>query len=72
MKKTDIEIGFKIRTLRQSAGLTQAQLAKKSGVSTSEIQKLESGKTKFGHVSVDRGMKIANALGVQIIDIIGY
>ena len=72
MKRTDIEVGFKIRALRQSAGLTQAKLAEKSGVSTSEIQKLETGKAKFGRVSIDKGMKIAENLGVDISDIIGY
>ena len=41
---TSKDLGYRLRTLRQGAGLTQEQLAEKVGVSTQQIQKYESGR----------------------------
>lgn len=38
-----LEIGLRVRALRESAGLTQAALAKKMGVSQQVISRIESG-----------------------------
>ena len=40
-------LGILIRSERRKAGLTQKQLAKKSGISTEYISKLETNKTNF-------------------------
>ena len=54
-------IGSKIRYERQKAGLTQAQLAKKIGVSESRISQYERG---LENPRVCTLLKIADAIGV--------
>lgn len=58
-----IEIGFRLRTMRQQAGLTQEQLAEMLAVTSQQIQKYESGKSKL---NTDRLQQVANALSVPI------
>lgn len=43
-KETLMEMGIRIKRLRLTNGLTQAELAKRSGVSAGTISNLESGK----------------------------
>jgi putative transcriptional regulator len=53
----------RVKELREAAGLTQAQLAKRAGVDEKTVRKVESGK----HLpSLSTAMKIAAALGVPI------
>lgn len=62
-------IGFvsgRIRSLREQAGLTQVQLAKKSGLPQSHISRLENGEHSPSHVTLE---KIANALGVPVSEL---
>lgn len=56
----------KIKDLRQAAGLTQAQLVERSGVSRGQIQKLESGEIKIGNITLINAARLADALGVEI------
>lgn len=58
---------FKVRELREKAGLSQEELSEKSGVSRTIISGLESGKIKNSTAITLK--KIADALGVQIADL---
>lgn len=56
-------IGKRIAELRKEAGLTQVQLAEKSGVGFSHIARIEMGRYSVG---VDTLEKIGDALGVRL------
>lgn len=58
----------RIKELRESHGLTQEQLASKSGVSRATISALENGKS----VDIKAGTlhKLAQALGVHVSDLL--
>ena len=56
-------IGSRIRELREKAGLTQVQLAQKSGLPQSHISRLEVQKHSPSHATLQR---IAIALGVDV------
>lgn len=56
-----IEVGIRFRRGRQQAGLTQRRVADRSGISQSEISRLERGKTPG--MSAYRVFAIALALG---------
>ena len=55
-------VGERIRAARKSAGLTQAQLAEKSGVASISIHQYESGKRQ---PRIEQLKKIAVALGIR-------
>jgi len=55
--------GRKIKSLRKKAGLTQDQLAEKSGLPQSHISRLEHGEHSPSRVTLE---KIASALGVEV------
>lgn len=59
----DIQIGKKIRERRLICGLSQADLAKKAGISPQQIQKYETGVTR---VTIDKLYELAEALSVDI------
>ena len=56
-------VGNRIRDLRESAGLTQSELARRAGLLQSYISRLENGE---GSVSERTLRKIARALRVRI------
>ena len=56
-------IGEKIKTIRKQRGMTQQQLAEKSGVQTRTIQRYESGNSRAKYNVLNQ---IANALSVPI------
>ncbi len=58
-----LKIGTRIRAIRCQRGLTQEQLAEKTGVSWSAISNLERGKHM---VSIERLLDIATALDVGL------
>lgn len=58
---------FRIKEQREKAGMTQAQLAKKSNVSRTIISGLESGAITV--TTTETLSKIANALGKSVSDI---
>ena len=62
-----MEIGKKIQALRESRNLTQEELAELMGVSTRQLQRLESGESepKQRHLH-----NAAKALKVEIIDLV--
>ncbi|WCR53291.1 MAG: hypothetical protein PG981_000313 [Wolbachia endosymbiont of Ctenocephalides orientis wCori] len=59
----DIQVGKKIRERRIICGLSQADLAKKAGISQQQVQKYETGVTR---IVVDKLHKLAEALLVDI------
>ncbi len=57
------EIGFKIKQLRQKAGLSQEKLSEKIGVTFQQVQKYESGHTTLNILKLQQ---IAVALQVPV------
>lgn len=62
-------ISDRIKEYRKMRGMTQAELAKKTGISLSNISKYESGNR---HPKTDYLLKIADALNVNINDLVSY
>lgn len=65
MKRKNVT-GGNIRRLRTEAGLTQEELALRSGLSQGYINQIESGKRKFTQKSLE---KISEALSIPIIEL---
>lgn len=65
MKRKNVT-GGNIRRLRAEAGLTQEELALRSGLSQGYINQIESGKRKFTQKSLE---KISDALSIPIIEL---
>ena len=60
----------KLQAVRKAAGLTQQQLAEKSGVSYSLICKFESGERNIKLAGASRLTKLCEALGCRMRDIV--
>ena len=60
-------MGYKIKEIREAAGMTQQQLSERSGVARSIINGLETGRTKTTTTTTLR--KIAAALEKKVDDI---
>jgi transcriptional regulator with XRE-family HTH domain len=58
------EIGYRLRVMRQKAGLSQEQLAEMLAITSQQIQKYESGKSKL---NTDRLQQVAQALSVPLM-----
>ena len=56
-------LGFRVQFMRKKAGLSQAELAERSGLANSTISHLES--TQVYSVSLIALFRIASALGVE-------
>lgn len=57
-------MGYRIREIRESLGMSQAELCEKTGITRATIWKLETGENE---VTTSRTLlKIAEALGVSI------
>ena len=57
-------VGRRVRLLRERRGLTQEELAERSGVSRSLIANLETGANRG--LQIENAIKIADALGVSL------
>ena len=57
-------MGYKIKEVREALGMTQEELAEKSGVSRTTISGLENGTTRA--TSTKTLLSIANALNTSI------
>lgn len=55
----------KMEWSRRVAGMTQAELAKKSGVNIRQIQRVELGEAEAGNLTAKNLIAIADALGVD-------
>lgn len=58
-----VEIGYQLRVMRQKAGFSQEQLAEMLAITSQQIQKYESGKSKL---NTDRLQQVAQALSVPL------
>ena len=58
---------MRLRTLRESKGITQAELAKKAGVSRAYLSRLEMG---LHDPPLSRLRKLAAALRVKVADLL--
>lgn len=66
--KKDIELGFKIRKLRQDQKLTLKEVAEQISVSTQQLRKYELGRNK---IPARRLGQVAEILGVNIDVLVG-
>ena len=57
------DVGFKLRMLRQGAGLTQEQLAESIGLSTRQIQKYETGRD---NINIEKLQQLAAVFSVPV------
>lgn len=60
----------KLKAMREKMGMSQSQLAKKSGVPYRALQYYEQGQMNFDHARMDKIISIALALNCNIEDII--
>ena len=66
-KKIILETANKIKEVRESKGLTQAEVAKLAGLDSNSYAKIERGESKPYGVSL---VKICKALGIKTSDIL--
>ena len=66
--KHNTKLGIKIKSLRQKAGLSQDELARKADVAYTTLTKIETGIIKSPSIFV--AAKIAKALGVSIEELL--
>ena len=59
-----------LRELRQKAGLTQKELAIRSGVNSRQIQRVELGTSKIENLTLVNAKRLADALGVSIEELL--
>ena len=64
----DVQVGSRIRLLRQGAQMSQATLAEHLGVTSQQVQKYEKG---LNRISAARLTKIAAVLGVPVSELLG-
>jgi transcriptional regulator with XRE-family HTH domain len=66
---TNQKIGKHLRQIRRDSHLTQTELAKKAGMPTNTLARLERGEHRISSESAE---KLAKALGVKASDILLY
>ena len=65
--KVDVEVGQRIRVLRNDAGISLTALAEELGVTFQQVQKYEKGVNRVG---AGRLTKIAGVLNVAVIKLL--
>ena len=66
-KKGGITLNFRLKDVREKNGITQEELAEKSGVSRATISLIENGRAEC--VKTDTLSKLADALGKKASDL---
>ena len=61
---------MKLKERRQAAGLSQSQLAKKTGINIRTIQHYEQGSKIFDHARIDTILRCCIALNCKLEDIL--
>ena len=61
---------YELRAVRESKKLTRKDLSKLSGVSSVNIEKLETGKTIVENVKLSTLIKLSVALKVKVVDLL--
>ena len=59
-----------LKSARLKAGLTMVELEKLSGVSRATISRIEHGDRNIRGVAIDTALKLANACGVDVLDLL--
>ena len=59
-----------LRELRKQAGLSQKELAEKSGVYVRQIRRVELGTSQIENVTLANAKRLADALGVSIEELL--
>jgi len=67
-RSIDRALGERLRAYRKAAGITQAQLAKTTGITFQQIQKYETGANR---ISFSRLVELAQALDCRVMDVVG-
>lgn len=60
----------KLKELRQAAGLSQSQLAEKTGINVRTLQHYEQGSKVFDHARIDTILKVCLALNCKLEDVV--
>ena len=60
-------MGYRIREIREAQGLSQSELAEKSGIARATIWRLETGENE--ETTTKTLLKIADALGVTVSEL---
>lgn len=60
----------KLKTMRQTKGLSQSQLAEKANMNVRTLQHYEQGSKIFDHARIDIILRVCLALGCKLEDII--
>ncbi|MFO0322465.1 MAG: helix-turn-helix domain-containing protein [Bacteroidota bacterium] len=69
MKDVKINLGSKIRMLRELKGISQDSLARSLGLSQQAFQKIESGQTK---IDIEKAELVATELGMELETLINF
>jgi transcriptional regulator with XRE-family HTH domain len=67
MEKITARVGFKIRQIRESRGISQEKLAELADLHRAYIGQIERGEKNIGVKNLE---KIAKALGVKMADLV--
>jgi transcriptional regulator with XRE-family HTH domain len=62
------QIGLRITRRRQILGITQSELAARSGITRTSISFIEGGNQ---NLTIDTLCKLANALGTTVVELLG-
>lgn len=68
---TDMELAHRLGDTRREKGLSQSQLADKSGVKILTIQKLETGTNRILGAKAETVLKLARALDTTVENLLG-
>lgn len=60
----------KLKEMRQAAGFSQSQFAKKTGINVRTLQHYEQGSKTFDHARIDTILKCCIALNCKLDDIL--
>nr|DAS45577.1 MAG TPA: helix-turn-helix domain protein [Caudoviricetes sp.] len=60
----------KLKTMRQTKGLSQSQLAEKANMNVRTLQHYEQGSKVFDHARIDTILRVCLALNCKLEDII--
>lgn len=62
--------GEALKKQREYRGLSQSQLAKKTGISVRSLQNMEQGLRDINKASVETVLRLSEALGVDVYEIL--
>lgn len=69
MAEVKLNLGNKIRILREIKGLSQENMARSLAISQQAYQKIEDGSTK---VSIERAQQISQELGMELDSLLNF